>query len=288
MLLWGALFPLVKLGYRAFALETTGDILLFAGLRFTVCGAVICIGGLLRDRTRFIPLKGCWKGVLSIGLFAVVLHYACTYLGLRCAASAKTALLKQGGVLIYVCFSSLIFPDDRPTPRKLLGALMALIGIAAMNMSGGRLVWQWSDLLILGASLCTVISNVIGKRVFEEIDPIAATGVSQLFGGLVLLPAGLIAGGQLHPYGAGAWGLFALICAASIASYCRWYRLVRRGRLSGLFIIKFAEPLFAALFGALLLGESVWRLQYLMAFLLIAGGVCIANNVSFIRKERTS
>lgn len=41
MLLWGALFPLVKLGYRAFALETTGDILLFAGLRFTVCGAFI-------------------------------------------------------------------------------------------------------------------------------------------------------------------------------------------------------------------------------------------------------
>ena len=98
--------------------------------------------------------------MFSIGLFAVVPHYACTYLGLRSAASAKTALLKQGGVLIYVCFSSLIFPDDRPTPRKLVGALM--------------------------------------------------------------------------------------------------------------------------------LGESAGRLQYLMAFVLIAGGVCIANNMSFIRKERTS
>ncbi len=57
MLLWGALFPLVKLGYRAFSLETSGDILLFAGLRFAVCGAVIGIGCLLRDRTRFIPLR---------------------------------------------------------------------------------------------------------------------------------------------------------------------------------------------------------------------------------------
>ncbi len=225
--------------------------------------------------------------MLSIGLFAVVLHYACTYLGLKSAASAKTALLKQGGVLIYVCFSSFIFPDDRPTPRKLIGALMALSGIAAMNMSGGRLVWQWSDLLILGASLCTVISNVVGKRVFERIDPIAATGVSQLFGGLVLLLIGLIAGGRLHSAGAGAWGLFALICAASIASYCQWYRLVRHGQLSGLFIIKFAKPLFAALFGALLLGESAGRLQYLMAFLLIAGGICIANNVSLVRKEHS-
>ena len=288
MLLWGALFPLVKLGYRAFSLETTGGILLFAGLRFTVCGAAICIVLLTSGRTRFIPLKGCWRGVLSIGLFAVVLHYACTYLGLKSAASAKTALLKQGGALIYVCFSSFIFPDDRPTPRKLAGALMALLGIAAMNLCGGRLVWQGADLLILGASLCTVISNIIGKRVLDQIDPIAATGVSQLFGGLILLLAGLIAGGRLHPSGAGAWGLFALVCAASIVSYCRWYRLVRRGRLSGLFIIKFAEPLFAALFGALLLGESVWRLQYLAAFLLIAGGICLANNVSLSGKERNT
>ena len=99
-----------------------------------------------------------------------------------------------------------------------------------------------------------MISNIIGKRVLDQIDPIAATGVSQLFGGLILLLAGLIADRRLHPSGASAWGLFALVCAASIVSYCRWYRLVRRGRLSGLFIIKFAEPLFAALFGALLLG----------------------------------
>lgn len=128
-----------------------------------------------------------------------------------------------------------------------------------------------------------MISNIIGKRVLDQIDPIAATGVSQLFGGLILLLAGLIAGGRLHPSGAGAWGLFALVCAASIVSYCRWYRLVRRGRLSGLFIIKFA-----ALFGALLLGESVWRLQYLAAFLLIAGGICLANNVSLSGKERNT
>ena len=133
-----------------------------------------------------------------------------------------------------------------------------------------------------------MISNIIGKRVLDQIDPIAATGVSQLFGGLILLLAGLIAGGRLHPSGAGAWGLFALVCAASIVSYCRWYRLVRRGRLSGLFIITFAEPLFAALLGALLLGESVWRLQYLAAFLLIAGGICLANNVSLSGKERNT
>ena len=40
--------------------------------------------------------------------------------------------------------------------------------------------------------------------------------------------------------------------------------------------------------GALLLGESVWRLQYLAAFLLIAGGICLVNNVSLSGKERNT
>lgn len=43
MLLWGSLFPMVKLGYNAYNLVTTGVILLFAGIRFTICGAVICL-----------------------------------------------------------------------------------------------------------------------------------------------------------------------------------------------------------------------------------------------------
>ena len=34
MLLWGLLFSLVKLGYKAFGIESVGDILTFAGFRF--------------------------------------------------------------------------------------------------------------------------------------------------------------------------------------------------------------------------------------------------------------
>lgn len=41
MLLWGNLFPMVKLGYDN--IVTTGDILFFAGVRFTICGALIYV-----------------------------------------------------------------------------------------------------------------------------------------------------------------------------------------------------------------------------------------------------
>ena len=67
------------------------------------------------------------------------------------------------------------------------------------------------------------------------------------------------------------------ICAASIVSYCIWFGAVKNGELSKLFIIKFAEPVFACIFGALILGENIWKVQYLIAFLLISGGILISN-----------
>lgn len=44
-----------------------------------------------------------------------------------------------------------------------------------------------------------------------------------------------------------------------------------------MFIIKFSEPLFACLFGALILNENILKWQYLIAFLLISFGIVLGN-----------
>ena len=67
------------------------------------------------------------------------------------------------------------------------------------------------------------------------------------------------------------------ICLASIVSYCIWFIIVKDGELSKLFIIKFAEPVFACIFSAVLLGENIFRVQYLFAFILIMCGIIISN-----------
>ena len=84
-------------------------------------------------------------------------------------------------------------------------------------------------------------------------------------------------GGSVHfSLSADLW-IISYICAASTVSYCIWFGIVKDGELSKLFIIKFAEPLFACLFGALLLGEDILKIQYLLAFLLISGGILLAG-----------
>ena len=276
-LLWGTLFPMIKLGYNAYNITTTGDILLFAGVRFTICGGVICLWLALNDRHSLRLKKDAVMPVLLSGLFAIILHYSFTYLGLLFTDSSKTALLKQTGMLFYVCFSFLFFKNDRFTLRKFICAVMGFSGIIAMNTSSIGVSFTVGDALIICASFCIVFSNVISKKAFNCVSPVVLTGISQLFGGIILLILGVALGGHMEFNIAESYILL-YMCAVSVASYCIWYAIMEKGELSKLFIIKFAEPVFACIFGALILGEDIFKIQYLIAFLLIAGGIYFSNN----------
>ena len=62
--------------------------------------------------------------------------------------------------------------------------------------------------------------------------------------------------------------------------------MLKGSSLSGLFIVKFAEPLFSCLIGALLRKENILDIRCLIAFLLIGGGITVANGLPK-RKKKT-
>ena len=279
MALWGSLFPCVKIGYSALGIDTSfvPNILMFAAMRFVLCGGLLCLYGLGKRKTSPVPTAKAVLQIIGVGVFAIVLHYACTYIGLSTTDSSKTALLKQSGVLVYVCFSFLFFKDEKFSIYKILGAVIGFLGIAAINVSKTSWSFSTGDILILSASLCTVVSNVISKKSVQNSSPVWITGISQLFGGLVLLAAALLFGGTFPQFSAKGILVFAYICGASITSYTLWYYVQKSDALSKLFIIKFAEPMFACVFGAVLLGENIFKVQYLAAFLLVSAGIMIGT-----------
>ncbi len=277
MALWGSLFPVVKLGYNAYQVVTFADIILFAGVRFTIAGGIICIITCVKNRASVKEVKGSIIPILLSGLFGVILHYGFTYSALSLTASSKTAIIKQIGALLYVCFSFLFFKNEKPSTVKIIGASIGFLGIIAINIGEeGGFQFGVGDLLILSASLCTVFSNVSGKIAMKRVNSITMTGVSQLFGGVVLLIVGICLGGKINLFNE-RWYIFAYICTASVISYCLWFFVARRGDLSKLFIIKFAEPIFACVFAWIILGEEILKWQYLISFLLVAVGIVLSN-----------
>ena len=277
MLLWGSLFPMVKLGFSAYEVRGTAGILLFAGIRFVICGVVTCLFAAIKDKASYRPAKTSLIPILLSGVFAIILHYGFTYLGLELTDSSKTALIKQVGALFYVCFSFLFIKEDTPTVKKIVAAAVGFLGIIVLNINSEGFSFALGDLLILCASFCTVFSNVISKKVFVKVSPITSTGISQLFGGIVLLAVGFAMGGNVHFRWDCSLLIMVYICVASIASYCIWFGIVKNGELSKLFIIKFAEPVFACIFSAVILGENILKWQYLISFALISAGILISN-----------
>lgn len=289
MALWGSLFPCIKIGYEAAHINGSDipSILMFAGERFTLCGIVIsAIAIFKKDRIESPKVKAI-SMYLLIGLFAIILHYAFTYIGLSSTDSSKTALIKQLGALLYVCFAFLFFKNERFSIYKIVGAIIGFLGIVAINFSGGSISFSIGDVLILLASVCLVVSNILTKKIAASHSPFWITGVSQLSGGVILMLTAAIMGARMLDFDIYALGVFAYICTASTVAYVLWNYILKTCDLSNMFIIKFAEPLFACIFGAVLLGEDILKWQYLIAFVLISAGI-VLGNIKFSKKGKAS
>lgn len=285
---WGSLFPMVKLGYREFAIDTAyiPNILLFAGIRFAVSGSAIMLYCGAKRQAMLLPGSSLIK-ILCVGFFAVVLHYTCTYWGLSLTDSTKTAMLKQLAVFVFIPFSFLFFKEDRFSIKKIIGAILGFGGVVALSVHDSRVSLGIGEILIILASVCTVISNVMSKKVMNEVSPIVVTGYSQTAGGAFLILLGWLLGGRIERFSLFAIVVFLYICVASVISYSLWYYVVKHGDLSKLFIIKFLEPLFAGIFSALILGENIWKWEYLIAILFIGAAINIScENGRKTRRKR--
>lgn len=281
MLLWGSLYPGVKLGYRYLEINTASvpDIMMFAGNRFLVCGTIITLLTLGRGDRLNTNIKASVWPVISMGLTGVVLHYVLNYTSLTMTESGRAAILKSVGPLMYICLSFLFMRDEKFSVKKLIGAALGFAGIAAMNADAqGGLSIRLGDILMIGASLAGILSNISGKKAMACNSPFVVTGVSQLFGGVVLTLMALMLGAQTMKISPAGLLVFAYICFASIVAYLIWYRIMKLIPLSEMYLIKFCEPIFACIFGAICFGENIFTIQYLLAFLLICGGITIGQS----------
>ena len=286
MFFWGSLFPMIKIGYNAFGVDTSNvaSILLFAGLRFLLCGAVlITVSGARMKRLEF-PARSALTPILLIALTAYVLHYACTYIGISHLESSKTAIIKQTGTLFIICFAFLFRKEDRFTPAKLIGGLLGFSSILVVNLNGLHLSVSGYDLLILLASFCSAAGMIFSKNAYDSCDPLYITAWAQLFGGVILLTLGLLLGGRLARFDLRAVLVLVYMCYASCAGYGLWNLLLKYNDMSRLNVIKFAETLFSALCSWALLGENVFRLSYLFSFLLVCAGILFCN-LSTVKKK---
>lgn len=277
--LWGSLYPCVKIGYDAFGIQSNDipSIILFAGLRFVMCGLVLVIYVSARDKGVHLPGKTTISPLFIIGFLTIVLHYSFTYIALAIGESSKSALFKQIGYLFISGFAFLFRKEDKFSVRKLIGGLVGFFAIVVINLDGSGFTFQVGDLLIVLASVCSVTGNVISKNAFDRIEPVYTVAYSQLMGGSLLALLGLLLGGRLSFGSYRSVLVIAYICAASVTAYSLWNIILKHSDLSKLAIIKFAEPLFGVVFSGLLLGEDILKPTYGIGIIIVSIGIMVGT-----------
>ena len=130
------------------------------------------------------------------------------------------------------------------------------------------------------ASFLAAASSLYTKRASRTIDPVLLTGAQLAAGGALLLAIGLLSGAPLPNGGVAGFALLTYMALLSALAFSLWSSLLKHNKVSSITVYYLMIPVFGTLLSALILGESIVRLQYVIALPAVAMGIYLVNGQS--------
>jgi drug/metabolite transporter (DMT)-like permease len=272
--LWGSSFLFMRLGAAEFGALPT------AGLRVTLAALfllpVFLVKGVWADfkqRAKPILFVGLLNSGIPFALFAFAVMHITTGL-----TSILNATVPLSGALV-----AWLWLKDRPSGSRMLGLLIGFVGVALLvvgksgfsaagvagsGASGTTLLAMGACLL---ATLCYGLAASFTKRYLTGAHPLATATGSQMGAALGLaLPTLWLWPAQ--PVSLSAWGALAAVAlfCTSIA-YILFFRIIAKAGPSRALTVTFLVPVFALMYGALFLGESITAWMVLCGVVIVCG-----------------
>lgn len=254
--IWGASFLFMRLAAPEFGPVAT------AALR--VLGASLLLVPLLAWRQGLAELRLHWRALALVGLLNSALPFALfSYAALSINAglsSILNATTPMWGALV-----AWIWLGQRLDGSRLLGLGLGFAGVVLLAWDKASFKPGGAGLAVLaclGATLCYGLAANATKRFLGGVSALAVATGSQLSATLLLAwPAWALRPVSLP--GLTAWAallLLALLCTG--LAYILYFRLMQRVGPTNTISVTFLIPLFALLWGGLILDE---RLNLFMA-----------------------
>lgn len=277
--MWGSSFLFIKVAVG----EVSPAFVVAARLFFsvlTLLAALPLLGRFAVGRTTgAIPqVAGLWRPLLLLGLFNAALPFLLIAWGTQFLPSGTAAILNST-VPLFTALLALALPFSAGERLGLLGAAGLLLGIVGVGvlvggfggLAGGRPEALAGAGAVLVGSVSYAVGGLYAKSSMKDV-PVAVSAVGQSAGGLVLvlplaafaLPAGLP---SLQTLGALA-GLGVIGTGFSLLLYFRLIANVGPTRTS---TVTYLVPVWALLYGALLLEEGITARSVLGLVLILAG-----------------
>lgn len=289
-LLWGSAAPFIKWGYELFGIRTNGDILVFAGIRFLLAGVLVILAGSLLEHQWLRPSARHIRPILVLAFFQTFGQYLLYYLGVSRASGVDSAVITGTGAFISLLMAVYVFRYESMTGAKAAGCLLGFAGILVMNgpalvQAGGSLD---GELLILVSQVFSATSAAFIKKYTQTMNAVLLSGWQFACGGLGLVIAGFLLGGQVPGASAAGWGVLLYLAFVSAAAYTLWGLLLREYPLSKVGIFNCIIPVAGVFWSAALLHETeqAFSLSTLAAMILVALGVWLVNRGGRTRRKK--
>ena len=281
--LWGSAFPCVKTGYKLFHIDTTSvpSVILFAGIRFTLAGAFVIIFGSATRKKFLLPKAKNWWRVCIIAIFQTVLQYTFYYIGLASTSGVKASVLNGLGVFFTIIAACFVFRTEKFNLIKFAGCVLGFGGVVLINLGGG-FSFDFSlqgEGFIIFSGLSAAFAAGFVKIFSKSEDTTAICGWQFFSGGILLTVTGLAAGGRITHIDVGAAFMLLYLAFLSACAFTLQSFLLRYNPVSKVAVFKSANPIFGAVFSALILGEreQLLSLYTLLALLLVCTGIFVIN-----------
>lgn len=260
-----------------------------AFLRFAIASLLLlCL--LYRAEGRLPTLDRHQLGsVILLGLTGVLGYNVAFFTGLQTVSAGRAGLIIALNPVAIALLSAL-FGGEPLRLAQMFGVVISVTG-AMLVIGNGNLSIPaggagFGELAILACVLCWALYSVIGRRTMRGLTPLAAVTCSALAGTLMLAPVALVRGvlTSIPGYGVQAWAsLTFLAIFGTVLGFLWYYQAIKAiGAVRSGVFINFV-PLFAMLFGLIILGEPLTA-TLLQGGALVIAGAWITNNNGFSRK----
>lgn len=251
---WGSAVPIIKLGY-SYSLPSTDipSMILFAGARFFVAGIITVAFYSILKRRIVMPTRSSIGGIMAIGGFQTVLQYVFYYIGLANTTGVKGAIASGVNPFFDLLFATLIFRQERLTPKKILAVAVGFSGIVIANLKGITLDVNFlGDGFVLLSAVFYSVSIVLVKHCSEREEPMVITGYQFLFGGAVMIIIGLISGGKVVFNTPASAIIFVYLSVSIAVAYIIWSYLLKYNPVTRVSVFYFMTPIFGVLFSRMI------------------------------------
>jgi drug/metabolite transporter (DMT)-like permease len=225
-------------------------------------------------------------GTLRAGLLAGVLfcgEFVCIYVGLQHTTASRLTLFLYTSPFWVAVLLPVFVPTERLRSVQWLGLGLAFAAVAfalqdGLHAGGNGAIGLGDGLALASGALWALTTVVIRTTRLASLSPEKLL-YYQVAMSAVLLPFVSVELGEVWQFNlsAWAWGSLAIqTVAGAFASYLVWMWLLRHYPATRLGSFVFLTPVFAMVFGALWLGETV-STHTLAALVAVAAGIVLVN-----------